>query len=535
MTLNKFMHPRNIYFNNPPDFAKLCEKYPDFKSHTLTSSSAKVNIDFKDPEALRSLTCTLLKEDFGLDVHLPIDRIIPTVPLRLNYILWIEDLLRKSDIPLDRQITGIDIGCGSSCIYPLLGFKLNNWKFIASEVDSLSLQYAKENVQENNAENFITVYEAVENTMLLEIIADNPRPDYHFTMCNPPFFGNMLEAQGILSRSMDRAEPKSVCTAAEIECIADGGEVEFVKRMIQDSLKLRHKVLWFTSMVGKKASLPLIKQDLHKHKISHFTTTEFCQGRTMRWGVAWTFHDEVEILPPAKRPKPSKERPPLRIPVPQKYIEKVLSAHPKVKGQLNKVKFFCREVKKCLKNLEITFNKMQSTTALYQYQVTATKNTWSKQRQKRRQNERMQGDTIAETDAQQQHTEEFTNRCANNDAVDIRETEKSDQKNELLKKDHMIDNDLLNSGYDTMSGVAHTSNHGDKSQTIEGAAVGQSNADKMDFLFKCVLAIKMEDGNILVELSWIDGKSREFMHQFGQYLKNFFKREISVYIQQQLL
>ncbi|XP_033119340.1 RNA N6-adenosine-methyltransferase mettl16-like [Anneissia japonica] len=476
MALNKFMHPRNKYFDNPPDFSKLSEKYPEFKNHTSTSSSGKVSIDFKDPEALRSLTCTLLKEDFGLDVHLPIDRIIPTVPLRLNYILWIEDLLAKSKVSTDEEVTGIDIGSGASCIYPLLGFKTNGWKFVASEVDALSLHFAKENVQANNAEDHIKVYEAAENTMLLEIVADNPRTSYHFTMCNPPFFGNMLEAQGIMSRTMERAEPKSVCTASEIECIADGGEVEFVKRMIQDSLKLRQKILWFTSMVGKKTSLPLLKQELHKHKISHFTTTEFCQGRTMRWGIAWTFHEEVDILPPAKRFKPSKEKPPLTIPVPPKYIEKVLSTHPKAKGQLNMVKFLTKEIKKCLRNLEITFIKSQNAAALTRYELTATKNTWSKQRQKRRQQQRLKNDKNTEI------------------------AEHSDQKADTTIND--------------------TSNN---------------DEDKMEFLFKCFLGIKMVDGNFVMEINWIEGKSRELMHQLGQFFRNFFQREISLYIQPKLL
>jgi len=42
------------------------------------------------------------------------------------------------------------VGCGSSCIYPLLAHQINKWKFIATEVDPVNLQYAKENVEQNN-------------------------------------------------------------------------------------------------------------------------------------------------------------------------------------------------------------------------------------------------------------------------------------------------------------------------------------------------------------------------------------------------
>jgi len=66
-----------------------------------------VHVDFKNPACLRALTCALLKDDFQLDIKMPLDRLIPTVPLRLNYILWLEDIFGlSSSMPLK----GIDIG-----------------------------------------------------------------------------------------------------------------------------------------------------------------------------------------------------------------------------------------------------------------------------------------------------------------------------------------------------------------------------------------------------------------------------------------
>ena len=43
-------------------------------------------------------------------------------------------------------------GSGASCIYALLGAKLNNWHFLATEVDELSVSFAKENVKCNGLE-----------------------------------------------------------------------------------------------------------------------------------------------------------------------------------------------------------------------------------------------------------------------------------------------------------------------------------------------------------------------------------------------
>ena len=48
------------------------------------------------------------------------------------------------------------LGSGASCIYPLLGAKLNNWRFLATEVDDSSASYAKENVKRNGLESNIS-------------------------------------------------------------------------------------------------------------------------------------------------------------------------------------------------------------------------------------------------------------------------------------------------------------------------------------------------------------------------------------------
>lgn len=103
MALNKFMHPRNPFYNKPPDFAKLAQTYPEFSQYL--SSEHKTSIDFKSPESLRALCCVLLKDLFGLTIDLPLDRLIPRVPQRINYALWIEDLLERP-----AKAVGIDIG-----------------------------------------------------------------------------------------------------------------------------------------------------------------------------------------------------------------------------------------------------------------------------------------------------------------------------------------------------------------------------------------------------------------------------------------
>lgn len=88
-----------------------------------------------------------MKKDFDLDVTLPEGFLVPTVPLRLNYILWIEDIVNL--IPTSNTIHGIDIGTGASCVYMLLGAKKNGWHMIGTDIDSNTIKYAQENVDRN--------------------------------------------------------------------------------------------------------------------------------------------------------------------------------------------------------------------------------------------------------------------------------------------------------------------------------------------------------------------------------------------------
>jgi methyltransferase len=67
-------------------------------------------------------------------------------------------------------------------------------------------------------------------------------------------------------------------------------------------------------MVGHKSSLNTLKSELKKVGVASSTQTEFCQGRTTRWGLAWTFDPELnlEVIPKDKK----KEKPPMKYVVP---------------------------------------------------------------------------------------------------------------------------------------------------------------------------------------------------------------------------
>ncbi|KAK9711814.1 hypothetical protein K7432_007565 [Basidiobolus ranarum] len=298
---DKQLHERNVYRQKPPNFAKLAERYPEFGKYVNVNQGIG-KIDFKDPEAVRQLAYTLLKDDFDLEVDFPLDRLCPMIPNRLNYLLWIEDLLKATKIDQEDIIKGIDIGIGASCIYPLLGCRLNStWNFLGTEIDSRSFSYAKANVIRNELSDRIQLYlNPTTKTLPLNEIDENSR--YSFTMCNPPFYESYEQVEaGINTKKL---KPHAVCTGSSNELITQGGEAQFISAMISESLELLDRVSWYTTMVGRKETLDIVVTKLKSSKINNYAVTEFCQGVTRRWGLAWSFLDQrlyKEISQPASK------------------------------------------------------------------------------------------------------------------------------------------------------------------------------------------------------------------------------------------
>ncbi|PRQ21908.1 putative 23S rRNA (adenine(1618)-N(6))-methyltransferase [Rosa chinensis] len=324
-------HPRNKYSNNPPDFAELASLYPTFKPFVFFGRDGRPRIDWTDFNATRELTRVLLLHDHCLNWWIPDGQLCPTVPNRSNYIHWIEDLL-SSDIiakttKIGDKVRGFDIGTGANCIYPLLGASLLGWSFVGSDMTDVALEWAEKNVRDNpHISELIEIrkVESGENTLpaegsnnealvstkteiyltedmgregnslntgyygppiLLGVVRDGE--EFDFCMCNPPFFETMEEA-GL--------NPKTSCGGTPAEMICPGGEKAFVTCIIEDSVTLRHTFRWYTSMLGRKSNLKLLTSKLWEVGATVVKTTEFVQGQTCRWGLAWSFLPSVKKI-----------------------------------------------------------------------------------------------------------------------------------------------------------------------------------------------------------------------------------------------
>ncbi|XP_039987588.1 RNA N6-adenosine-methyltransferase mettl16 [Xiphias gladius] len=563
MALNKSMHPRNRYKDRPPDFAYLASKYPDFQHHVHTSLTGRPVVNFKEPEAVRALTCTLLKEDFGLTIEIPLERLIPTVPLRLNYIHWVEDLIDGQKQPR----RGIDIGTGASCIYPLLGATMNGWYFLATEVDDICFDYATKNVEQNNLSDLIKVVKVPQKTLLMDALKEETEIIYDFCMCNPPFFANQLEAKGVNSRNSRRPPPSSVNTGGVTEIMAEGGELEFVKRIIHDSLQLKKRLRWYSCMLGKKCSLAPLKEELRKQGVPKVTHTEFCQGRTMRWALAWSFYDDVIVpSPPSKKRKLEKSRKPLSFTLPEAGL-KELQVKALAIGctACSPVDSIAALLERTLTDLRVLHKRVPCRKQEQSLFLTAVENTWIHGRQKRReqkrqlrelpraphcagtssqtavasaapaatppsqnqpastQNSNTPGDcaqnktTSAQELAEQQPEEETGNGFSSNDpSKDVTQNTTGEPK-EVSEDVTGEDVDMESSGPKKTPAAA--------SEPPSKRPLSPGVVDH--FLFKCLLNVMLEESDVVIEMHWVEGQNKDLMNQLCTYLKNTLLKSIA--------
>lgn len=103
-----------------------------------------ISLDFKSPTSLRALCKVLLKSDFGLAIDLPADRLVPAIPQRLNYLLWIEDILNANAVQV--PVCGIDVGKAlrlSECLYDpgnTITYPATEWQDLLASVLSYHLR-----------------------------------------------------------------------------------------------------------------------------------------------------------------------------------------------------------------------------------------------------------------------------------------------------------------------------------------------------------------------------------------------------------
>lgn len=282
-----------------------------------------------------------------------------------------EDLLKDRGI-VD-EISGIDIGCGASCVYCLLAVRMNpKWKMFALEIDDGNVKFAGGNIEQNRLDDRVDLVIQEHSKVIFTTLFKKFPSDKTFCICNPPFFKSHEEFVGE-NRSGKRKASKSAGShcGSPIELITDGGELGFVTKILCESLELKEKVKIYSTMIGCKKNLIKFMHELRTRKVDNFVTTEFVQGKTMRWGIAWSFSVNLKDLK-AESTVPNQSS--------SKIAGKVLS-HQIVTEDFNQT---FETVKTILSELGIQLKILDDKSDCIQCRLHVTKNTWSNQRTKRR-------------------------------------------------------------------------------------------------------------------------------------------------------
>ncbi|TIA82317.1 hypothetical protein E3P98_01508 [Wallemia ichthyophaga] len=220
------------------------------------------------------------------DEFLVQNKLMPTIPNRLDYLNWIKSIWRSHVSPGD-TFNLIDIGTGYLPIYPILAARLfDNCLVYATDIDHSSLELAASNIDRNNLDDKIKLVgvDRDDNNLIPSEITDN-HAQFDFLIMNPPFY----DAGQVNRQNIKSNHPSGLNLGSTNELYTEGGELGFILKLINQSIKLKHKVVWYSTLIGIKSNLSILIKYLNKHNISNYALNVINRGNTLRWLLAWSF------------------------------------------------------------------------------------------------------------------------------------------------------------------------------------------------------------------------------------------------------
>lgn len=280
------MHKKNRHQDNY-DFKKLIKHCPELGPYVFVNEFKTTTIDFANPISVKLLNLALLRTYYNLKIwDVPAGYLCPPIPGRADYIHHSAELFSYR-----KKLKVLDLGVGANCIYPIIGHAEYDWTFVGSEVDVKAMASANEIVKRNNLQDVVELrLQTNKKFYLKNIIGKDEKFD--LVMSNPPFHASAEEAKaGSIRKSRNLGKPEALSNfggkSNELWC--PGGEVIFIKQMIHESILFKNQVTWFTALVSKKTSLPVLKSTLKKFPVKEVRVIEMSQGQKISRLLAWTF------------------------------------------------------------------------------------------------------------------------------------------------------------------------------------------------------------------------------------------------------
>ena len=302
------MHPRNLH-RHGYDYQKLAATNPNLQQYIRDNGYGRLSIDYAQKEAVFALNKALLECHYGVKKwFLPENALCPPVPGRADYLHHLADFLASESnngkIPEGPKVGIMDIGVGASAVYPILGNALYGWSFIGSDTNEASISHLNHWLKGFAAANgglaksLETRFQPNSKHIFEGIIKKGEFIDA--TLCNPPFHSSAEDAERRTKRKWKQLglDQKMQSTksfgGASHELWCEGGEVAFIQQMIQESAKFATQVLWFTSLVSRKTTLPFLEKDFEAVKPIKKCVIEMGQGQKISRFIAWTFLDKAQ-------------------------------------------------------------------------------------------------------------------------------------------------------------------------------------------------------------------------------------------------
>ncbi len=287
------LHPRNKHRSNY-DFAVLCKVCPELKKFVFVNAYSTETIDFANPKAVKELNTALLFAYYDLSFwEFPDSNLCPPIPGRVDYIHHIADLLKESKIS---NVKAIDIGTGASCIYPILGVAEYDWRFVATDIDKNSLDYAKQIISNNKLDAKIELRLQKDKTHIFKGVLEHD-DQFDVTICNPPFYSSIAEAKQEnkrKNRGLGTTTAQRNFAGIEDELSYKGGEKAFLHTYLYESSQYKKQCFWYTTLVSKKENVQSMYTSLEKLGVINIKTIPMYQGNKITRIVAWTFLDKKE-------------------------------------------------------------------------------------------------------------------------------------------------------------------------------------------------------------------------------------------------
>ncbi|RLD19321.1 MAG: 23S rRNA (adenine(1618)-N(6))-methyltransferase RlmF [Bacteroidetes bacterium] len=302
-TVKTKLHPRSKH-RDRYDFKALIESCPELAPFVVMNSYDDGSIDFFNPAAVKMLNKALLMHYYRIvEWDLPENYLCPPIPGRADYIHYMADLLKGSNrgkIPRGPQIKCMDIGVGSSCIYPIIGVKEYGWSFIGTDIDPVSVASAERIIASNPMLAGKVEIRLQRNAQ--DVFAGVLKHDEYIDLvvCNPPFHSSAEEARASTMRKLKNLKRQKVSKPTlnfggqSGELWREGGVEKFLGDMIRQSKQFSTSCFWFSSLVSKQSYLKGVLDVLKKANAVDVRTIAMGQGNKTSQIVAWTFLDKKQ-------------------------------------------------------------------------------------------------------------------------------------------------------------------------------------------------------------------------------------------------